>query len=214
MAKNENPSDNRKARDIRNNRLTPRQETFCVLYANPDPERGMTGRDAYMQAYPTCREIKSAIIRCSELLRQPKIQARVRELRQQVVKRVEHRGEDVLHELLAIGFSKITDYVQWDADGKLTLIPSSELPAEVMGAIKEILTFGTGKVSRIRLHDKVVALDRLGKQYGFFTEKVDITSGGKPISELNDDERLARINALVEVARSRRDQSTGSGEEG
>lgn len=57
----------------------------------------------------------------------------------------------------------------------------------------------------MRLHDKIAALDRLAKYLGLLTEKVDVTSAGKPVGALTEDERIERITQLFDAARTRHD---------
>ena len=116
---------------------------------------------------------------------------------------MEIQSETVLRELARIAFSRMTNLVQWDADGNFQIIPSLDLSDDDTAAIKEVVVGARGQ-SRIKLHDKVAALEKLAKHLGLFTEKVDVTSGGKPIESLTDAERVARISELFDEARRRR----------
>ena len=74
-------------------------------------------------------------------------------------------GERVLRELAAIGFSRVTDYMEI-ADGQLTIRDTQGL-SEAQQAAVASMERGTGGV-KIKFHDKLRALEMLGKVTGLY----------------------------------------------
>ena len=188
--------------------LTPRQETFCQLFANPSSGDVVPAKEAYLRAFDKCSDTYAAGS-ASRLLKNPRIAKRIQEIRNKTADRLSINAERVLQELASIAFAKMSDFATWNSAGEIELVASSELSPEDQAAIKEIVG-DSARGRRIRLHDKGVALDKLAKYLGMFTEKVDVTSGGKPIEPLTDEERVARISEILERSRARRDGSSHS----
>jgi phage terminase small subunit len=186
--------------------LTKNQETFCWLYANPPPIGAPTTREAYAKAFPDAGKNSTGSYM---LLKVPAIQRRISEIQQMNAERSSVKAEQVIAEYARMAFAKITDYIRWDARGNSEVIPSNELTADQAAAIREFFGRESWKAQRVRLHDKIAALDRLAKYLGLFTDKVDVTSGGQPIGSLTNAERVDRIVAIVERARTRRTLSSG-----
>ena len=94
----------------------------------------------------------------------------------QPVKEIEQRAarlniqpERVLREYIRIAFARITDIVEWNADGEMRLTPSSELKPWQVAAIAEIVAAaGTGRIYRIKMHDKKPVLDAIARYLGMF----------------------------------------------
>ena len=74
----------------------------------------------------------------------------------------------VLRELAAIGFAKATDYVTIES-GQVVINDTASLTDAQRGAIASIerTKYGT----KVRLHDKVRALEKLGEHLGMFNGK-------------------------------------------
>jgi phage terminase small subunit len=79
------------------------------------------------------------------------------------------RAEDVIHELRALAFARITDVVMWDRRGVVPLA-SAVLRPERAAAISEITHTTTmhGEKWSVKMHDKGAALDRLMRHLGLF----------------------------------------------
>ena len=187
--------------DIVRTVLNRNQEHFCWLYANPPPIGAKTAADAYVRAFSYTKTRGNATKCASALLREAPIQQRVLEIRRMNAERSQVKTDHVIAEYARVAFARITDYVRWDADGKVEVIPSNELTDDQAAAIREFFGREKWKGQRVRLHEKIAALDRLAKYLGLFTDKVDITSGGQPIEPLTDIERAARILEILERAR-------------
>jgi len=92
----------------------------------------------------------------------------VAEIAEQCVRELEMSALATLKETTVLAHAKITDFCTWDADGKLRMKPSDQIPEHLVGAISEIVlvTDKEGKVTLVpRLHSKVRPLALLGQHY-------------------------------------------------
>ena len=78
------------------------------------------------------------------------------------------KREAVEQELAAIGASEITDIIQWDDAGKVTIVDSDSLPIRSRRSIKKMKVMPTqyGNQIEVEMHDKLGALRLLAKHYG------------------------------------------------
>lgn len=109
------------------------------------------------------------------LLLIPKIAKYIKKAMDERAKRLEINADRVLQELACIGFSDITNYTKWD-DGKITVINSQELSQDATRCVAEVNK--VGRVVKVKLHDKVAALDKIARHLGMFNDKLNI--GGQP----------------------------------
>ena len=84
----------------------------------------------------------------------------------------------IVSELGAFSYSRLTDYMEVK-DGQLTIKDSASWREEMKSAVSEIRETRDpetgGSILRLKLHDKIGALDRLGKSIGLFKEKSEST---------------------------------------
>ena len=73
--------------------------------------------------------------------------------------------ESILRELADIGFAKLPQYISVQ-DGELTVRNLDQLPPSLHGAVASVEK-GTGGL-KIKLYDKLKALELLGKALGVF----------------------------------------------
>jgi phage terminase small subunit len=75
----------------------------------------------------------------------------------------------VVAELAAVAFPSMKDYAEWDDDG-VKLIPSKDLTRDMCRAIQSIKVTHTrdGVNVGFKLHDKLKALEQLGRTLGMF----------------------------------------------
>ena len=104
--------------------------------------------------------------------------------------------------LIAIAFSDIIDYVEWDS-GNVRVKESYDIPAEARRAIAGITRSANGAI-QVRLHAKVRALDMLAKHIGMYDFHRKPTLSVGDASLLTDDE-------LVEIIREHREAEAGDG---
>lgn len=82
----------------------------------------------------------------------------------------------VLQELMQIAFANIKNYITEDEDGNV-VVNISSIKKEHATAITEINVSGSGKNKqvKIKMADKILALEKLGKHLGMFTEKLEVS---------------------------------------
>ena len=143
-------------------KLTPRQQAFAAAYA----QHGVAERAALDAGYAAGTARKNA----QRLLARPGVRAEVDRLLAQATATAEVDVSRVVEELSLIGFADLADFVEWGPNG-VKLKPSSALDAEKRRSIVEVSEGRFGV--KIRLADKLGALDRLGRHLGMFIDKVE-----------------------------------------
>ena len=83
----------------------------------------------------------------------------------------------MVRELAQIAFTDMGDYVTWGPDG-VRLKDSSELPEGASAAVLEVSETTTehGRTLKIKLHDKLGALNSLAKRLGMFIERQEVNA--------------------------------------
>lgn len=150
--------------------LTPKQEKFCQCVAS-----GMTQADAYRNAYDASKMKDSTIIeRASRLMSEYNISTRVQELIKPAVKKVNITAERILEELAAVAFADVSQF--YNDDGSVKRL--DELDDDAKRGIKSYMVkrINIGKTEYIDVpiingHDKLKALELLGKTLAMFTDK-------------------------------------------
>ncbi len=123
-----------------------------------------------------------------ENLKKPEMQEYIQQLMDERSKRVEIDADSVLQEIGLIGFANARDFFEWSEEG-VRLKPSSELTREqtsVISELQENVSDG-GTSIKIKLYDKLSALEKLGKHLKLFTDKVQV-DGGISIVKLDSDD--------------------------
>lgn len=162
-------------------RLTDKQKRFVTEYLVDLNATAAAKRAGYNE--------KTAYSIGQENLKKPEIQAALKKAMERREKRTEITQDSVLKELAAIGFSNAADFVKVSGGTvKITdtdLIEKEKLPA--LAGVKE-----TQNGIEIKLHDKVKALELIGKHLGMF----DGSGGARP--DAREDDALSR--SLKELA--------------
>jgi len=140
--------------------LTARQQRFCAEYIRDLNATKAAARAGYSPR--TARSIGS------ENLAKPDIQAEIRRLKAERAERLMISADRVVEELARIAFSNIEDL--FNADGSLKGI--GKLSPDTAAAIANIETTESG-ATRVRLFDKLRALELLGKHLGLFDGPAD-----------------------------------------
>lgn len=91
-------------------------------------------------------------------------------------KRTEITADRVLEEIAAIAFAHMGQYATWSGEN-VTLTDSSEVDPRAVSEVKQTVNQFGNNVG-IKLHDKLGALEKLGKHLGMFNDNSD--AGGQP----------------------------------
>lgn len=169
--------------------LTPKQKRFVEEYLIDLNATQAAIRAGYSQK--TAKEIGC------ENLTKPNIEIAIQTALAARSKRTEITAEMVLAELARVGFSNMAHYAKWNPDG-VTLVDSDNLTDDAARCVAEVSQTVTaeGGTVKFKLHDKVSALEKLGRHLGMFTEKVEVTGkNGGPL-ELTD-AKAALLRGIV-----------------
>ncbi len=139
-------------------KLTPKQKRFVDEYLVDLNATAAARRAGYSE--------KTACEQGSRLLANVKVQAAIQERQKKLQGKLEITQEAVLQELAAIAFANGTDFVTVTQAGLLAVKPTDEVAKEKLPAIAGIKYNQLG--IEIKLHDKVRALELLGKHLGVF----------------------------------------------
>jgi phage terminase small subunit len=132
--------------------LTIKQEKFCYEYAISGNGTESAIRAGYGR--------KGAREQASRLLRNVNIASRIHELMEAKTEKLDLTLENVLSELKAIAFAKISDVLEWDADGTVRVKASERLTNREASPIASV-TVRKDAISSLKLHDKIRALEVL-----------------------------------------------------
>lgn len=170
-------------------RLTDNQERFVQELI-----KGKSQREAYRIAYPKSVNWTDNTIdsRASKLFKSYKVFTRYNEIHDRLIQEAEDEcivtAKEVIRELKRIGFADIKDFLAFrtaktvvaydketgepiiDFSPIIELIDSENVDGK---AIQEVSISAKGTFS-FKLHDKMAALDKLGKHLGLFTDKVEV----------------------------------------
>jgi phage terminase small subunit len=159
----------------------PKYEAFCQEYLID-----LNGAQAAIRAgYSE----NGANVKGAQLLAIVSIQERIKELKQARAERTQITADRVLQEIAYIAFARVDDFVNVvevqsdDEDGKTSKFKLVEVNATqtmTEDKVRAISSIKQGKDGiELKLHDKVKALELLGKHRGIFEadnkQKTDIT---------------------------------------
>jgi phage terminase small subunit len=162
-------------------KLTPKQMRFVDEY--------LVDFNATQAAIRAGYKAKTAHVIGAENLRKPKIAEEVARRQKDLQKRTEVSQERVVKELARIAFADVTDYAYVmqaiiERDGVKVPVESAviketcDLTDDQRAAIASIKQGANGV--EIKLHDKIKALELLGRHIGMFNDKLSLsgTDGG------------------------------------
>lgn len=165
------------------NKLTPKQRRFIDEY--------LIDLNATQAAIRAGYSEKTAYSIGLQNLKKLEIQAEIQKRRNRLQNKLEITQERVLQELAAIAFANGADYAKVVNSGLLPtveMIPTDELPPEKLPAIAGIKANQYGV--EVKLHDKVKALELLGKYLGTFD--------GGPAQEQTENNLFEAIDSIGE----------------
>ena len=157
-------------------KLTAQQELFCHEYLVDLNATEAAKRAGYSK--------KTARTQGSRLLTNVAIMTRIQELLAPKIEKIEITAEKVIQELGRIAFAKMTDVARWTHSG-MEFIPSRDLTEDQAATILMVSesTNQHGGSLRIQQHDKLKALELLGKHLKLYTDKVE-HSGNLTLEDL------------------------------
>lgn len=92
--------------------------------------------------------------------------------------RLSVNGDRVLEELAKLAYGNLADVVRWNEKGEIELKSKDEIPEQALHAVSELVQIKnpkTGEVTtRVRLHDKIHAVNSMMKHLGMMTNQLDI----------------------------------------
>ena len=168
------------ARKNQEKTLTQQQRLFIDYYvAGPDDVRGNMAA-SYRKAYPKVQYIGA---RPTRLLQEPQAAQYLEERRRAMTERTDIDAARVMKELAKIGFSDIRSL--FDEHGRLK--PIHDLPPAISATIASIDVIVKDdkesktplQIHKIKLWNKLDALDKMGKQIGMFREQKDVHVKGE-----------------------------------
>ena len=150
-------------------KLSPKQEVFVQEYLKDLNATQAAIRAGYSE--------KSASRIGIELLNKNHVREAVEKGRAKRAERTEITADRVVTELAKIAFADPRDLMEWGPNG-VALKDSSTLTEEQAAGVAEVVE-GSGGALRLKKHDKVKALELLGKHIGMFRDRVETdVSGG------------------------------------
>lgn len=147
-------------------RLTAKQAVFVAEYLKDLNATQAAIRAGYSE--------KSAARIGAELLNKTQVGAEIVKAQGRRAERAEITADRVLEELAKIAFADPRDLMQWGPEG-VTLKESAGLTEAQAASVAEV-----GKTSggiRLKKHDKVKALELLGRHIGIFKDKTEVSGG-------------------------------------
>lgn len=157
----------------------PKHERFAQELA-----KGATAEAAYAKAGYAASRKNAQRLRTNE-----GVQSRVEQILSQAAEKAGVTVERIADELVKIGFADIRKAVRWgdgvvvkDDDGTehivsdVSLIASDQIDDATACAISEVSKTKDGV--KIKFHDKLSALEKLGKFVGMFKDRLELSSDG------------------------------------
>lgn len=150
-------------------RLTDKQKRFVAEYLVDLNATAAAKRAGYSE--------KTAYSMGQRLLKHVEIRALIQKRREKLQSELEITQEAVLQELAAVAFANGTDFAQITRTGMVRLTPTEALPEHKRKAVASIKEGQYG--TEIKMHDKVRALELLGKHLGLFDRQVGQAPAGE-----------------------------------
>ena len=162
----------------RRSRLSPKQKLFVEAYLQTLNATEAARRAGYSEPNSNYANV----------LRNPLVWSVIEERMAERRAQNPHLEQRILEELCRIAFADPRDLMRWGPDG-VELRPSDELDAAQAAAVDEV-SEGRGGVIRLNKHDKVKALELLGRHLGLFADRLHAEVSGPGGSPLREDKRI------------------------
>ena len=142
-----------------------------------------------------------------ENLRKPQIQAAIEATQAEHARRLEITTDRILRELARIAFADMREFAAVSGGG-IRLRDSASWTDHDAAAVAELVETGGGV--RVKLHNKLAALDMLAKRFGLYApDKLQVASG----LAITTQEARMRIEAAIEriIANKKRPRAVANG---
>jgi phage terminase small subunit len=150
-------------------KLTPKQAAFVREYQKDLNATQAAIRAGYSE--------KSAEVQGYQLLQKTIVKDAVGHRLEIVSEKANNTTQRILEELMRIAFFDIRDIMSWTDTG-VAFIDSTKINENTARAISEVneTITAAGGSRRVKMHDKIKALELLGKYAGMFKEQVEVTN--------------------------------------
>ncbi len=162
----------------RRSRLSPKQKLFVEAYLQTLNATEAARRAGYSEPNSNYANV----------LRNPLVWSVIEERMAERRAQNPHLEQRILEELCRIAFADPRDLMRWGPDG-VELRPSDELDAAQAAAVDEV-SEGRGGVIRLKKHDKIKALELLGRHLGLFADRLHAEVSGPGGAPIREDKRI------------------------
>lgn len=154
------------------NELTDKQKAFCREYLKDFNGTQAAIRAGYSE--DTAKEI------ASQNFTKLNVQDHIQFLADKMNKKTDNTIERIILELQLIAFGSLRDVAEWDAGG-MSIKNSKDLMDGKDRLVSEVNETRTEKSTntKIKMHDKLKALELLGRYHKMFTDKVEQNNTGE-----------------------------------
>lgn len=160
--------------------LTTKQRLFVAAIVGP--AAGNASKAAELAGY-RCKNTDSLKATAHDILTSPYVQQAVR----QALAKRKATAEWAQAELASIADGDLSRFLRVDAEGRAGIDWRAAMAAGAVGLIREIDLDDSGSPKKIRLHDRVKALETILRLYGKFVDKHEHTGkDGAPLSLIVD----------------------------
>lgn len=151
---------------------TDQWDTFCLEYVKDfDRVRAYKAAGYKGKNYNSCSRTALRLLSINVY-----VQEKIQELLKGQEKRSVKNADDVVSELIMIGFSNIADYINIDDDGEMKLKGFSDIDRDKLAVVESVKVNLTKNkdgdreytTTQFKLYDKRAALVDLGKHFGIF----------------------------------------------
>lgn len=147
-------------------KITPKQRLFCKEY--------LIDKNGTQAAIRAGYSVKCANVIANELLNKTLLSEFIAAGLKKQEELVDKKGKDVIEELIKLGFSNISSFIDVEK-GRVIFKDLSKLTQDEQKCIASISETKAG--ISVKFYDKVKPLELLGKHFGVINEKLEIHQG-------------------------------------
>jgi len=156
-----------------NKELTEKEKMFCLYFA-----KSLNATRSYMKAYGTCYNTSNAL--AFRVLAKDSVKAEINRLKEQRYAQAFLRAEDIFQKYMDIAFSDISDYMDFGMESQTDEETGQEYKFnyahfknsdDIDGSIVSEVSFSSKGGAKIKLHDKIKALEWLADHMNMATEE-------------------------------------------